>query len=134
MLRRRRPGNHYAPRQDLRPGRDRAGRSPLHPDRCGATHGLAAAGDPPRRVGLPVDRSGFARGKLAAGAPAPHAGDEPARRLRGGRCPRRDRKSTRLNSSHPVPSYAVFCLKKKQKKKVYHLPTKEKKNKKTTKK
>src|SRR5438034_7233659 len=30
-------------------------------------------------------------------------------------CPRRkgDRKSTRLNSSHTVISYAVFCLKKK---------------------
>src|SRR5688500_19534290 len=25
-----------------------------------------------------------------------------------------DRKSTRLNSSHPVKSYAVFCLKKKR--------------------
>src|SRR2546426_780667 len=29
------------------------------------------------------------------------------------RCRRRDRKSTRLNSSHLVISYAVFCLKKK---------------------
>src|SRR5256885_10948942 len=29
--------------------------------------------------------------------------------------PRRDRKSTRLNSSHLVISYAVFCLKKKNK-------------------
>src|SRR5690348_18185443 len=28
----------------------------------------------------------------------------------------RDRKSTRLNSSHPSISYAVFCLKKKKKK------------------
>src|SRR2546430_4528408 len=28
-------------------------------------------------------------------------------------CPRRDRKSTRLNSSHSQISYAVFCLKKK---------------------
>src|SRR5690348_18057553 len=28
-------------------------------------------------------------------------------------CPRTDRKSTRLNSSHPSISYAVFCLKKK---------------------
>src|SRR5438034_8541395 len=28
----------------------------------------------------------------------------------------RDRKSTRLNSSHTVISYAVFCLKKKTKK------------------
>src|SRR2546426_6120328 len=30
--------------------------------------------------------------------------------------PRPDRKSTRLNSSHLVISYAVFCLKKKKKK------------------
>src|SRR5256885_11417054 len=30
------------------------------------------------------------------------------------RRPRPDRKSTRLNSSHLVISYAVFCLKKKQ--------------------
>src|SRR2546422_3974223 len=29
--------------------------------------------------------------------------------------PHRDRKSTRLNSSHGYISYAVFCLKKKQK-------------------
>src|SRR5690348_18093857 len=28
----------------------------------------------------------------------------------------KDRKSTRLNSSHPSISYAVFCLKKKNKK------------------
>src|SRR5215204_6970946 len=35
----------------------------------------------------------------------------------------RDRKSTRLNSSHTVISYAVFCLKKKKK-------TKNKNNKK----
>src|SRR5256885_7997686 len=34
--------------------------------------------------------------------------------LRGGAFkPRTDRKSTRLNSSHLVISYAVFCLKKK---------------------
>src|SRR5256885_4747925 len=46
----------------------------------------------------------------------------PARRLVGGRFPsppppvrRQDRKSTRLNSSHLVISYAVFCLKKKKK-------------------
>src|SRR5947207_9509235 len=31
--------------------------------------------------------------------------------------PRLDRKSTRLNSSHTVISYAVFCLKKKKKEK-----------------
>src|SRR5438132_6073435 len=32
-----------------------------------------------------------------------------------------DRKSTRLNSSHTVISYAVFCLKKKKKKTVHEL-------------
>src|SRR2546430_13085754 len=31
---------------------------------------------------------------------------------------RRDRKSTRLNSSHSQISYAVFCLKKKKKKEI----------------
>src|SRR5258708_27027432 len=36
---------------------------------------------------------------------------EPLPRLR--RCSR-DRKSTRLNSSHQIISYAVFCLKKKK--------------------
>src|SRR6266540_7140997 len=35
---------------------------------------------------------------------------------RGPRRPSRDRKSTRLNSSHITISYAVFCLKKKKKK------------------
>src|SRR5690348_17507614 len=34
-----------------------------------------------------------------------------------GRRIRTDRKSTRLNSSHPSISYAVFCLKKKKKNK-----------------
>src|SRR5256885_2469416 len=32
-----------------------------------------------------------------------------------------DRKSTRLNSSHLVISYAVFCLKKKKHNAVHHL-------------
>src|SRR2546430_7835709 len=35
----------------------------------------------------------------------------------------RDRKSTRLNSSHSQISYAVFCLKKKKKKKYTHQTT-----------
>src|SRR5256885_10584812 len=44
--------------------------------------------------------------------------DEQLSRLRVGQLRRwsvRDRKSTRLNSSHLVISYAVFCLKKKNK-------------------
>src|SRR5690349_22318782 len=49
------------------------------------------------------------------------------RHLRDGACrkgaerprdPFRDRKSTRLNSSHVEISYAVFCLKKKKKKNI----------------
>src|SRR5215204_6880094 len=39
-----------------------------------------------------------------------------------------DRKSTRLNSSHTVISYAVFCLKKKKKNKI-EMYIKKKKNK-----
>src|SRR5258708_28899569 len=42
--------------------------------------------------------------KLCEGAPAAIRSDE------------RDRKSTRLNSSHQIISYAVFCLKKKKNK------------------
>src|SRR2546427_8723054 len=38
----------------------------------------------------------------------------PSAKVRAGR--RRDRKSTRLNSSHSQISYAVFCLKKKNNK------------------
>src|SRR5690348_17833264 len=52
----------------------------------------------------------------AAQAQHPH----PAHRLTQGSAPwdgdavlAQDRKSTRLNSSHPSISYAVFCLKKK---------------------
>src|SRR2546430_3994248 len=36
--------------------------------------------------------------------------------------PSRDRKSTRLNSSHSQISYAVFCLKKKRKRKGKPVP------------
>src|SRR5215510_16040054 len=43
--------------------------------------------------------------------------------------PRRDRKSTRLNSSHVAISYAVFCLKKKKKKEKKEIKKKKKKKK-----
>src|SRR6476660_10381296 len=48
------------------------------------------------------------------------------------RAPRRDRKSTRLNSSHQIISYAVFCLKKKKKTKYIFPSKKEQKRKYTT--
>src|SRR6266566_7100754 len=58
--------------------------------------------------------------------------DAGPRRLRKARPRSRglDRKSTRLNSSHLVISYAVFCLKKKKKTKLYHKMYKKKKKKK----
>src|SRR5205085_8535783 len=46
-------------------------------------------------------------------APGARHSDRRRRHRRGGH--RRDRKSTRLNSSHSQISYAVFCLKKKKK-------------------
>src|SRR6266498_2191801 len=45
--------------------------------------------------------------------------------------PHRDRKSTRLNSSHVRISYAVFCLKKKKKKTTTKYPLQKKKKKNT---
>src|SRR5258708_8258528 len=43
------------------------------------------------------------------------AGGTPQRTTHEGGVPVGDRKSTRLNSSHQIISYAVFCLKKKKK-------------------
>src|SRR5256885_16459575 len=57
---------------------------------------------------LPISRSGQTRSRSWCGRGS-------ASVLASGRSAR-DRKSTRLNSSHLVISYAVFCLKKKKKK------------------
>src|SRR5260221_6624268 len=51
-------------------------------------------------------------GLLPAGAFSPLCAAAP-KTIFGAKKPR-DRKSTRLNSSHTVISYAVFCLKKKK--------------------
>src|SRR3712207_7748917 len=47
--------------------------------------------------------------------PLPAPGAPPQRELRPAHNGYKDRKSTRLNSSHANISYAVFCLKKKKK-------------------
>src|SRR2546422_5774618 len=98
--------------------------------------GTAAPGSARDRRGRGGDRSGGTRpcspgraragrcrsaerGPTARGRGAASGGPRADRRRgaagrSGGRADRRDRKSTRLNSSHGYISYAVFCLKKKK--------------------
>src|SRR5256885_8423873 len=77
---------------------------------------------PPRSTLFPYTTLFRSLQEVAVGGP-PHRPIQPARRPRrlrralprGPRPDRAsDRKSTRLNSSHLVISYAVFCLKKKK--------------------
>src|SRR2546429_6486621 len=56
-------------------------------------------------------RAGFPKGLAVVRRPFGKDGPRPAL----SETVRRDRKSTRLNSSHGYISYAVFCLKKKKK-------------------
>src|SRR2546426_7064154 len=81
-------------------------RSTLFPYTTLFRSSLARTIMPPRRrtVRLPASR--------APGGDSRRILREQYRRVR----PHTDRKSTRLNSSHLVISYAVFCLKKKKKK------------------
>src|SRR5258708_16442511 len=60
---------------------------------------------------LPISRAG-ARTDSAAKDGEQRSARESLFTIFGGRI---DRKSTRLNSSHQIISYAVFCLKKKKK-------------------
>src|SRR2546426_3659011 len=68
---------------------------------CGAARKTRQAYD---RQGLPLHQEARGCGSTRVGDPG---GQIPGRKA--------DRKSTRLNSSHLVISYAVFCLKKKKK-------------------
>src|SRR2546422_5315757 len=63
---------------------------------------------------------GVTRAKRAAAASALASSSPPTT---CGSCSssRRDRKSTRLNSSHGYISYAVFCLKKKKNRRTVHV-------------
>src|SRR6266540_4776874 len=75
--------------------------------------GAALVGSPSARRSEP---RGIARLRLIPGlVPRPPALGRALSPRRSRRPPRRrDRKSTRLNSSHITISYAVFCLKKKK--------------------
>src|SRR5438094_1918126 len=71
---------------------------------------------PPRSTLFPYTtlfRSRAGGGRLPWRPPAAHRHTSVAEAPRGGSSAR-DRKSTRLNSSHRTISYAVFCLKKKK--------------------
>src|SRR5436190_4119561 len=81
---------------------------------------------PPRSTLFPYTtlfRSGCRRamsGSHSSGGSTTRSSGEPSKRRGAGTSAasfaRLDRKSTRLNSSHTVISYAVFCLKKKKNK------------------
>src|SRR5688500_19920742 len=67
--------------------------------------------DPPQRSLTPPSRAcSWCRWSTAARTSTPPSRSTPPPATSGAR----DRKSTRLNSSHLVISYAVFCLKKKK--------------------
>src|SRR5215204_5280468 len=68
---------------------------------------------PPRSTLFPTRRSSDRLGLRPAVVQHQRAHREQVRQVRHRRPPP-DRKSTRLNSSHTVISYAVFCLKKKK--------------------
>src|SRR2546426_4678481 len=63
-----------------------------------------------RRGELPTGQGRRRRGRVLRSDGRPEA-----------RRDHRDRKSTRLNSSHLVISYAVFCLKKKKTERMYKI-------------
>src|SRR3712207_761908 len=84
----------------------------MGPDRPPSTSRAAASG---RSSALPCSTSGASR-LFAAAASATRSASPPRRsadsEVPPSATPAKDRKSTRLNSSHANISYAVFCLKK----------------------
>src|SRR5258708_17974860 len=75
---------------------------------------------PPRSTLFPYTtlfRSFPDGGAVGIGVLSAHGRDDRARHRLALRL---DRKSTRLNSSHQIISYAVFCLKKKTRKRPHH--------------
>src|SRR5256885_8637903 len=76
-------------------------------------------------VGEQVGAGGAGQSRLGRAASLNPHFDAEGLKLQVGRVPHdhRDRKSTRLNSSHLVISYAVFCLKKKKSKWIDYIHT-----------
>src|SRR4051812_49693666 len=81
---------------------------------------------PPRSTLFPYTTLFRSQGMEIAGRPVQHTlafGISQAGRYLRDTERQRDRKSTRLNSSHMSISYAVFCLKKKNNNKAPYLPS-----------
>src|SRR5215211_7830932 len=138
------PSRRAAPRRPAaapsrrRPARSRAAGSSTarrSSPRCPATPTITACSRPSipvtaRRRAATRSISRFRRRPRACRSSATGTRSACAGRCRArscsGRCSSpRDRKSTRLNSSHTVISYAVFCLKKKKKKYTHSAHTKK---------
>src|SRR5438552_11183721 len=81
-------------------------RSPVAVSHCGHNRSVHSNGTPFRK---PSSRGGSPKG---VSSPPQFA----TRKMKKTTMCTVDRKSTRLNSSHQIISYAVFCLKKKKKK------------------
>src|SRR4051812_49926232 len=111
----------------MRQHRERAGRGGIErlrhpPPAAVGLEGDRRAGEVRLRDRVQLQAQCVGRG----GRVRPERGDRRSIEIWAGLCRRdgernghrgRDRKSTRLNSSHMSISYAVFCLKKKKKKK-----------------
>src|SRR5882672_726954 len=95
----------------------------------GGPHSMANFGPVLSRDAAPLERRGpslgFSRGSGVSSRAGTTSGHHHYFARKG------DRKSTRLNSSHTVISYAVFCLKKKKKKQQTYAPKKKKSQRKT---
>src|SRR5215212_1228604 len=114
---------------------------------CERAHGIPEPAFPPREARPPRRRASRAASRMtglrergrASRLPRPRTPRSPGARsrrrshapwrLRKRSTAGRDRKSTRLNSSHLGISYAVFCLKKKKKAKATHIHEEKKEKK-----
>src|SRR2546422_8387902 len=111
-------GDVHARRGDDRPtaadGRARPEAS--EPGRSRSRQGLRGASRQAQRRGADAPSQALRHGRPGDPASTRRPRGRRAARMARSSASTRDRKSTRLNSSHGYISYAVFCLKKKKKK------------------
>src|SRR5258708_31934133 len=97
-------------------GRESGGRESAGPESAGPGAGGAPAPDATARRRACAAMAGAELNRTAPGMAAPIRSAASSYSVQPSTtAPQPDRKSTRLNSSHQIISYAVFCLKKKKK-------------------